>query len=425
MDIGLLVLPDGTPFAVTADSAQQANPAAGDGVVVWDDTRNHQRDIYRFDWMGTVPPVTTYPISAPAGLQVGANPQNRIVLKWQDTSPDERGFLLERAEGFTTPGWQEIAMLPPGTTGYTDTAVTPAATYWYRLRAFNDQGRSAYSPESFNSTIAAVPSLDEQYLVLLINEVRAAPAAFGYPASAPVPPLAFNPNLGYSARAHSQSILNAGAQFGHCDLANRCAGERALDAGYPVGNCAENLLLGTTGPRFMESAHRIFLASPFHSANMLDPKAAEVGVGHATTENTSPAQPWPGQVTEDFCARAGVVPPVIAMGAVVPYDIAASDVFTYAVNFYAPQTPPAVALVYIDGVPHPLTLATGEPGQGTYRYIAELDGDGAHSYYFYFAYGNGQTARWPAVGEVLLPAPDAPPYAPLSLPLYLPTLQRP
>ena len=68
MDIGMLVLPQGTPFAVTADSALQANPAAGDGVVVWDDTRNHQRDIYRFDWTGTVPTPATYPISAPAEL---------------------------------------------------------------------------------------------------------------------------------------------------------------------------------------------------------------------------------------------------------------------------------------------------------------------------------------------------------------------
>ena len=121
----------------------------------------------------------------------------------------------------------------------------------------------------------------------------------------------------------------------------------------------------------------------------------------------------------------GVAPPVIAMGAVVPYDITASAVFTYAANFYAPQTPPAVALVYIDGVPYPLTLASGQPGQGTYRYIAELTGDEAHSYYFYFEYGDGQVARWPAVGEIGLPAPNPPPYMPLDLPIYLPAVLRP
>lgn len=102
--------------------------------------------------------------------------------------------------------WEEIAVLPADSAVFTDTALAPHTTYWHRVRAFNEHGYSAYSNESFNSTISLPPNPDEQYLMVLINEARAAPEAFGYPELEPVPPLAYHANLAYSARAHSQSV---------------------------------------------------------------------------------------------------------------------------------------------------------------------------------------------------------------------------
>ncbi len=56
LDVGVLVLADKTSFLVSDVPSAQINPAVGDGVVVWEDTRDHQSDIYRFDWTGVVPP---------------------------------------------------------------------------------------------------------------------------------------------------------------------------------------------------------------------------------------------------------------------------------------------------------------------------------------------------------------------------------
>ena len=425
VDIEMFVLANGAAFALTGDSAMHGNPAAGDGIAVWEDMRNHQRDLYRFDWEDVVPPVVTDPLIAPEALQIGPRPQNQLLLQWADAGSDEVGFAIERSAGFAAAAWQEIAVLPAGTTAYTDTALAPAATYWYRVRAFNDKGASAYSNESFSSAISTVPSLDEQYMMVLINAARAAPEAFGYPGYSPAPPLAFNTYLGYSARAHSQSILNAEAQFGHCDFVNRCPGDRAVEAGYPVSNCAENLTQGSTGPEFMESANQGFMDSEGHRANIMEPGYTEFAVGHTTTNQTSPTMPWPGQVTEVFCGRAGVERPTIPMGAVVPYSVThagESEVFTYTVNFYAADgSTPAVAQVVIDGVAHPLKLSTGRPWHGTYRFVTTLPLRSEHTYFFSFVYGNGLTARWPQDGSVHLPAVAPNVYLPH---LYLPHLTK-
>jgi beta propeller repeat protein len=398
-DIHMHVLSSGLTFAVTNNSNPQINVSVDGYVVAWQDGRNHQYDIYSFEWTGQVPDSPVYSVEAPSGLQVGAFPQQRIYLQWRDNADDEQGFKIERATGIYGTEWQEIADLAANTTTYDDLERDLGESYWYRVRAYNDEGYSAYSNEAFSSTFDDTPSLDEQYLMLLINEARADPGEFGYPGYSPAPPLVYNPLLAYSARAHSQSILNSGFQIGHCDQIGRCPTERARAVGYTEGQCAENLTIAGTGPESMAGANLSFMNSEGHRNNMMEADFNEIGVGH-TYDPLKGDESWHGQVTEVFSGRPSVTIPALPMGAVTPYEGPTDQTFTFAVNFYSSEGyTPSRAQVFIDGQPHAMSLSTGTASLGTWRYSTHLP-LGRHSYYFEFRYGPGRTARWPESGSM-------------------------
>ncbi len=398
-NVHLHILEDNLSFPITHDSNPQVFPVVDNTTLVWQDNRHHQTDIYYYAWDGIVPPQITYPLSAPTSLQVGAYPAGKLHLQWLDPITNELGFQIERTTGITSSKWQELVTLPANTTVYTDHSGVLGESYWYRVRAYNEDGVSAYTNDSFNSTFDWVPNLDEQYLMVLINEARFDPAVFGYPAYNPAPPLAYNPNIAYSARSHSQSILNSGFQFGHCDPIGRCPGERAVAAGYPHSSCAENLVASRSGPEAMRSVNQGFLDSEGHRASMLEPGLNEFGVGH--TYGPSKGNLWTsGQITEVFCGRDGVIAPAIPVGSVVPYTGTIETAFTYVVNSYNAQgQPPTTAQVIINDIAYPLTLSTGTAAQGTYRYTTTLDIGNDHRYHFWFEYREGLSARWPEVGE--------------------------
>ena len=396
-DIHVLVLDNQLQFPLTDNSNFQIAPAVSNNTVVWEDFRNHQADIYGFTWQNTIPSFITYTLPAPSELQVGAFPEGQIFLHWKDLAGATGDYHIERATGITGTVWAEIAQVAAGTTSYTDAAPALGESYWYRVRAQRDGEFSAYSNESFNSTFDLTPSLDEMYLMTLINEVRTDPAAFDYPTYAPAPPLAYNPHIGYSARSHSQSVLNSHFQFGHCDSAGRCPGLRAQAVGYDR-DCGENLSTGQTGYMEMEKQNQGFLDSDGHREAMLNPASNEFGVGHAYDANKGDPSRH-GQVTELFCGRPGQKLPALPMGAVVPYSGTAETDFTYVVTFYSAQgEAPTAAQVFIDGEAHDMQLTTGSPDNGAYRYTTRLSAGDYHRYYFEFRYGQGERARWPETG---------------------------
>jgi hypothetical protein len=59
-------------------------------------------------------------------------------------SGDELGFLLERSDGNNN-NFQQIKFLNANTSSYADPAVTGNMVYYYRVRATNTAGNSAYS----------------------------------------------------------------------------------------------------------------------------------------------------------------------------------------------------------------------------------------------------------------------------------------
>ena len=228
--------------------------------------------------------------AAPSGLRVGGLPGGQIQLAWMDNAGNETTFQVERSV-HNRNDYTLLTSLPTDTHQYTDATVTIDTTYWYRLRACNLDGCSAYSKDSYSVSFAAgsLPNLDERYLLFLINEARASPASYGYPAYAARPPLAYNALLNFAAQSHSQAILNSDFTIGHChpdppesmpNTEYRCPAERNRDVGY-TGGGAENLIAGDDGWKAVEAAHQAFIDSAGHRENMLDINATEVGLGHA------------------------------------------------------------------------------------------------------------------------------------------------
>jgi hypothetical protein len=98
------------------------------------------------------------PPAAPSALTVTAMSASRIDLNWTDNSATEDGFRIERCTGVVNvtcadANFAQIAQTGPNTTTYSDTGLSAATTYSYRVRAFNGVGNSAYS----NTATAVTP----------------------------------------------------------------------------------------------------------------------------------------------------------------------------------------------------------------------------------------------------------------------------
>jgi hypothetical protein len=93
------------------------------------------------DALGDVPP------AAPTDLRVTNIGADSVDLTWTCSSTNETGFIIERAPTAGGP-FQEVArtMAPR----YTDSGLAPGF-YYYRVRAYNDQGTSAASNTALSS----------------------------------------------------------------------------------------------------------------------------------------------------------------------------------------------------------------------------------------------------------------------------------
>ena len=71
---------------------------------------------------------------------------DQINLNWTDNAADETSYRVERSPDGST-NWTEIANLASNSATYSDTGLTCATTYHYRVRAYRagDNLYSAYS----------------------------------------------------------------------------------------------------------------------------------------------------------------------------------------------------------------------------------------------------------------------------------------
>lgn len=123
------------------------------------------------------------PPLAPSNLVATAISASRIDLAWDDNSSDETKFELERSLDGTT-GWVEIAEPAANAESYIDSGLPDNAQRFYRIRAVNGDGNSAYTSVANATTLLATraPLTPRLYLhnpaVVLAARVNLASATY-------------------------------------------------------------------------------------------------------------------------------------------------------------------------------------------------------------------------------------------------------
>ncbi len=87
----------------------------------------------------------------PTALQAGSLSETKIVLSWQDNSSNEEGFEILRSDNYSG-NYKIIKIVGAGSTNCIDSLLTLDTDYWYRVRAYNSSGKSAWTREDSAKT---------------------------------------------------------------------------------------------------------------------------------------------------------------------------------------------------------------------------------------------------------------------------------
>jgi hypothetical protein len=112
---------------------------------------------------------------AVSSLNAAAINGSRIDLSWTPRSTNEINFLIERSSDNLA--FNLIAATTAGRTNYSDTGLAPGSRFYYRIRASNSAGASAYSnTASAETTLPRFDRVSQSGAALTLN-VSGGPAA--------------------------------------------------------------------------------------------------------------------------------------------------------------------------------------------------------------------------------------------------------
>jgi hypothetical protein len=103
-----------------------------------------------------VPP--TYIVNAPTSLSASAKGTiNQITLSWTDNASNATGYLVQRSSDGVY--WTVLTnSLAATSTTYVDTGLNPAATFYYRVQAFDSVASSLFSNQVKGTTVPLAPT---------------------------------------------------------------------------------------------------------------------------------------------------------------------------------------------------------------------------------------------------------------------------
>jgi fibronectin type 3 domain-containing protein len=118
----------------------------------------------------------TFPLT-PSDVVASSIQTTRLQIRWQLNSTNETGVRIIRRAG-SDGLFQEIASLPPGTTFFADSGLTPGTTYNYRVIAFNNLGSADFAGV-VTQTLPAGPATISANLVSATSAVLQWDPSFG------------------------------------------------------------------------------------------------------------------------------------------------------------------------------------------------------------------------------------------------------
>lgn len=93
------------------------------------------------------------PPAAPTLLRVDSISKDRMTIEWSDNSNNEDGFAIESCRNKGCSVYREIGRVGANVNTFTDVNLIANTQYYYRVRAFNLGGFSAYSNKATGKTL--------------------------------------------------------------------------------------------------------------------------------------------------------------------------------------------------------------------------------------------------------------------------------
>ncbi len=113
---------------------------------------------YPHPWATNSPAPPLNPPSAPINLLAATVSSTAINLTWQNTATNADDVRIERSPTNTL-SFSQINFVSAGVSNYNDGGLVPSTTYFYRVRASNGDGFSAYSNTNSATTSSPVVQL--------------------------------------------------------------------------------------------------------------------------------------------------------------------------------------------------------------------------------------------------------------------------